>query len=108
MQVLKAAINYQETLRPEFYVFFVFLNDVRTSMDAWDKNQIEILLNRSLPSGELELPGTVSVYAEVLVMLLKGLETPFFLQGQYDRLQAHFDNLIGVITKGIAKGITKI
>jgi hypothetical protein len=72
-------------------------------MDTWEKNQIERLLKRGLATGELELPGTVSVYAEVLVMMLKGLETPFFLQGEYDRLQAHFDNLIGVISKGISK-----
>jgi hypothetical protein len=36
-------------------------------------------------------------------MLLKGLETPFFLLGEYDRLESHFDNLIGVISKGISK-----
>lgn len=103
MQILKASLNYQETLRPEFYEFYEFLNDLRAEMDAWEKDQIERLLKRGLATGELELPGTVSVYAEVLVMMLKGLETPFFLQGEYDRLQAHFDNLIGVISKGISK-----
>jgi len=59
-------------------------------------------MRRGLKNGELELPGTVSVYAEVLVMLLKGLEAPLFLQGEYDRLASHFDNLIGVISKGIS------
>lgn len=103
MQILKASLNYQETLRPEFYEFYEFLNDLRVEMDAWEKGQVERLLQRGLTTGELELPGTVSVYAEVLVMMLKGLETPFFLQGEYDRLQAHFDNLIGVISKGISK-----
>lgn len=103
MQILKASINYQETLRPEFYEFYEFLMDVKTDMDTWEKGQIEALLTRGLKNGELDLPGTVSVYAEVLVMLLKGLETPFFLQGGYDRLEAHFDNLIAVISKGISK-----
>ncbi|MEQ8926318.1 MAG: TetR/AcrR family transcriptional regulator [Fulvivirga sp.] len=103
MLILKASINYQETLRPEFYEFYEFLNDVKTEMDAWEMDQIEHLLNKGLASGELELPGSIRVYAEVLVMLLKGLETPFFLQGEYDRLEAHFDNLIAVISKGISK-----
>lgn len=103
MQILKVSINYQETLRPEFYEFYEFLKDVKTDMDTWEKGQIEALLTRGLKNGELDLPGTVNVYAEVLVMLLKGLETPFFLQGGYDRLEAHFDNLIAVISKGISK-----
>jgi AcrR family transcriptional regulator len=103
MQILKASPNYQETLRPEFYEFYEFLNDLRTDLDVWEKDQIALLLQRGLASGELGLPGTMSVYAEVLVMMMKGLETPFFLQGEYDRLQSHFDNLIGVILKGISK-----
>lgn len=103
MHVLKSSINYQETLRPEFYEFYEFLNDIKNDFEKWEKNQVEIVLKRGIKAGELEIPGKVSIYSEVLVMLLKGLEIPFFIGGEYERLESHFDNLINVISKGISK-----
>ncbi len=103
MMIMNISINYQETLRPEFYDFYEFLNDVILEMDQWEKKQITRILNRGVAKDELELPGDVEVYAEMLLIFLKGLETPLFLKGQYERLIANFDNLIGIITKGISK-----
>jgi hypothetical protein len=36
-------------------------------------------------------------------MVLKGLEIPFFLQNKYTKYSPHFDDLIGVLVKGISK-----
>ena len=103
MEILKSSLNYQETLRPEFYEYYDFLTDIKSEMDEWETTQIMNTLKKGVEQGELELPGDLLVYAEVLVMTLKGLETPFYLQGGYERLEVHFDNLINVITKGITK-----
>ncbi len=103
MEVMNISINYQETLRPEFYEFYEFLNDVISEMDQWEKQQITKILNRGVAREELELPGNIEVYAEMLLIFLKGLETPLFLKGQYERLISNFDNLIGILTKGISK-----
>ncbi|GAA4278607.1 TetR/AcrR family transcriptional regulator [Aquimarina mytili] len=103
MEVMNISINYQETLRPEFYEFYEFLNDVILEMDQWEKQQITEILNRGVVKEELDLPGNIEVYAEMLLIFLKGLETPLFLKGQYERLISNFDNLIGILTKGISK-----
>jgi AcrR family transcriptional regulator len=103
MEILKASINYQETLRPEFYEFYEFLNELKTEMDNWEKLKIINILGQGIQNEELDLPGEISIHAEVLVMTLKGLETPFFIKGEYERLESHFDSLISVITKGISK-----
>jgi len=103
MEILKASINYQETLRPEFYEFYEFLNELKTEMDSWEEIMIINILNQGIKNGELDLPGDIGIHAEVLVMTLKGLETPFFIKGEYERLESHFDSLISVITKGISK-----
>lgn len=103
MEILKSSLNYIETLRPEFYEFYDFLTEIKSEMDAWERDQIINTFKRGIAQGELELPGDLVIYAEVLVMTLKGLETPFYLQGKYEMLEAHFDNLINVITKGITK-----
>ncbi len=103
MMIMNISINYQETLRPEFYEFYEFLNDVILEMDLWEKKQITAILNKGVANDELELPGDIEVYAEMLLIFLKGLETPLFLKGQYERLISNFDNLIGILTKGISK-----
>ncbi|UOY08430.1 TetR/AcrR family transcriptional regulator [Muricauda sp. SCSIO 64092] len=103
MEVLRYAPNYQETLRPNFYEHYDFVNNVKQGMIEWEVSQIMQLIHRGIERGELELPGDHLVYSQVLVMLLQGLEPNFYLKGEYDRLEAHFDNLITVITKGISK-----
>lgn len=103
MEVLRHAPNYQETLRPNFYEHYDFVNDVKQDMVEWEVNQIYQLIQRGLKREELELPGDHLVYSQVLVMLLQGLEPNFYLKGEYDRLESHFDNLINIITKGISK-----
>jgi len=103
MEVLRHAPNYQETLRPNFYEHYDFVNDIKQDMVEWEVNQIFQLIQRGLKRGELELPGDHLVYSQVLVMLLQGLEPNFYLKGEYDRLESHFDNLINIITKGISK-----
>ena len=103
MEVLRHAPNYQETLRPKFYEHYDFVNNVKQGMIEWEVSQIMQLIHRGIERGELELPGDHLVYSQVLVMLLQGLEPNFYLKGEYDRLEAHFDNLITIITKGISK-----
>ncbi len=103
MKILSTSINYRETLRPEFYEFYEFLNEMKDEMEQWEVEQIHVLLKKGIKHGTLEIPGKPKVYARVVVMMLKGLEGPFFLKGEYDKLLAHFDDLIHVITKGISK-----
>lgn len=103
MEVLRQAPNYQETLRPNFYEHYDFLNDMKAEITAWETTQILALIELGVNRKELELPGDHKVYAQVLVMLLQGLEPNFYLKGEYDRLETHFGNLIQIITKGISK-----
>jgi len=103
MEVLRHAPNYQETLRPNFYEHYNFVNTIKQDMVEWEVKQIYQLIQRGLQREELELPGDHMVYSQVLVMLLQGLEPNFYLKGEYDRLESHFDNLINIITKGISK-----
>lgn len=103
MEMLRNAPNYQETLRPSFYEHYDFLDNVKHQITEWEVAQIVKLIKRGIENKELHLPGDALVYAQVLVMLLQGLEPNFYLKGEYDRLETHFDSLINIITKGISK-----
>lgn len=102
MKALYDSPHYRETLRPEFYEHHRFMDAQKEALAQWEIGQILSLLERGVLSGDLQLPGELRVYAEVLVMLLQGLEADFFLKGNYDRLEPHFDNLIAIITRGIS------
>ncbi len=103
MEVLRHAPNYQETLRPNFYEHYDFVDGIKQETVAWEVAQIMQLIGRGAAEEQLALPGDHLVYSQVLVMLLQGLEPNFYLKGEYDRLETHFDNLINIITKGISK-----
>ena len=103
MELLNSCINYQETLRPEFYEYYQFVDRFINEHHEWEKNQILKLAQRGISNEQLDLPGDVSIYAEVLLMVLKGLENDFYIKKEYHRLKVHLDNLTNVIIKGISK-----
>jgi len=103
MALLNTCINYQETLRPEFYEYYQFVDSVKQDHFEWEKKQILELAFRGLDANELELSGDVSIHVEVLLMLLQGLENDFFVKKEYGRLKDHLDSLANVIIKGISK-----
>lgn len=103
MEILKVSINYQETIRPEFYECYDFLTDQKKEMVLWETKQVTKILNSGIASGEIELHDDAKIYAKTLVMLLKGLEISFYIDGEYDNLKPYLNNLTHVIIKGISK-----
>ena len=104
MEVLYSAANYHETLKADFFEHFDFIDDLRNEMDAWEKGQIEQIILQGIREGVFEeLRGEVNVLLDVFIMVLKGLEIPFFLQGKYERYSPYFDDLLKILIKGLGK-----
>ncbi|VAW28729.1 Transcriptional regulator, AcrR family [hydrothermal vent metagenome] len=103
MAVLKQASNYHETLKADFFEHFEFIDKLRGEMDHWEKVQLRFIINQGIEEGVFGNKGkSTGVLLDVFVMVLKGLEIPFFLQDKYDELQPHFDDLINIIIKGMS------
>ncbi len=102
MKILRESPNYQQTLRPEFFEHYRFFESSKQSLTEWEIKKVNQLISQGREQDEIRLEGDLHVYARVLVMLLCGLESGFFLQGEYDKLEEHFDNLIDIITRGIS------
>jgi hypothetical protein len=45
----------------------------------------------------------MDVLLDVFIMVIKGLEIPFFLQNKYAKYSPHFEDLIGILTKGLSR-----
>jgi AcrR family transcriptional regulator len=103
MEVLNNAASYHETIKADFFEHFDFIDDLRAGLDSWEKNNIKKIILQGIENGEFAIIEDVDVLIDVFIMVLKGLEIPFFLQNKYEKYSPHFDNLSGILIKGLSK-----
>jgi len=103
MEILNSAANYHETIKADFFEHFDFIDDLRAGLDTWEKNNIKMIILQGIENGEFAIIEDIDVLIDVFIMVLKGLEIPFFLQGKYEKYSPHFDNLSGILIKGLKK-----
>lgn len=103
MEILNSAANYHETLKADFFEHFHFIDDLRTELDAWERENLKKLILQGVERGEFAIIGDIDVLLDVFIMVIKGLEIPFFLQNKYVKYAPHFEGLIGILTKGLSR-----
>ncbi len=104
MEVLNSAANYHETLKADFFEHFDFIDKLRTELDRWEKQQIKAIILQGVDENIFEPQyGNIEVLLDVFIMVLKGLEIPFFLQNKYGDLIPHFNGLLRILINGLGK-----
>ena len=104
MDTLSEAENYHETLKADFFEHFDFIDSLRADFDEWEKTQLKIMIEQGIREGIFERQyGSFEMLLDVLVMVLKGLEIPYFLQGKYKQYSPYFDDLVKILLKGLGK-----
>ena len=103
MDILNTAANYHETLKADFFEHFHFIDDLRTELDKWEKENLKKIILQGAEKGEFTIIGDIDVLLDVFIMVIKGLEIPFFLQNKYVKYAPHFEGLIGILTKGLSR-----
>ncbi len=103
MELFSKAYNYHETLKADFFEHFDFIDDLRSEMDIWEKNKIKQIFIEGVKANELEDNAEIEVLLDVFLMVLKGLEIPFFIQDKYKMFFPHFDGMINILIKGMSK-----
>ena len=104
MDVLYSAANYHETLKADFFEHFDFIDNLRANLDEWEKEQIKNIIIQGNTEGIFEKQDVnLEIILDVFIMVLRGLEIPFLLQGKYEAYAPYFDDLIKILTKGLSK-----
>ena len=103
MELLNNAANYHETLKADFYEHYLFIDDLRNEFDKWETDKLKVILEQGINEGYFNENRKIDVLIEMLIMVIKGLEIPFYLQNKYTKYSPHFDDLIGVLIKGVSK-----
>ncbi len=102
MQILNTAANYHETLKADFFEHFDFIDDLRADLDTWEKGNLKKIILEGVYNNEFAKIADMDVLLDVFIMVLKGLEIPFFLQNKYEKYSPYFEGLMGILTKGLA------
>ena len=101
MEILNDAANYHETLKADFFEHFDFIDDLREEFDEWEKESLKKILLQGVETKEFAAIGDMNVMLDVFMMVLRGLEIPFFIQKKYEKYSPYFEGLMGVLTKGL-------
>jgi AcrR family transcriptional regulator len=99
---LSKAVNYHEVLRADLFEHFDFLDNVRYEMDVWEKDKLKTLVLEGVKNKEFVSRNDIEILLDMFLMILKGLEVPFYIQNKYDNYAPHFDGLMGILTKGLS------
>ncbi|HEY9222068.1 MAG TPA: TetR/AcrR family transcriptional regulator [Lutibacter sp.] len=101
MEVINEAANYHDTLKADFFEHYDFIDDLRNEHDNWEKSILKNLIIQGVESGEFMENLNIDELLEMYLMVVKGLEIPFFLQDKYEKHQPSFEKLIEVFIKGL-------
>lgn len=102
MEVLNDAANYHETLKADFFEHFHFIDDLRSELDEWEKENLRNIILQGIETKEFASIKDMDVLLDMFIMVLKGLEIPFYLQNKYEKYSPYFEGLMGILTKGLA------
>jgi AcrR family transcriptional regulator len=100
MRLLSNAVNYHETLKSNILDQLDFVEDVKNEFYRYEA----ILLSRILKEGvenNVFKPIDYKMASEVIIMVTKGLEMPFFLQYKYKELETRSEELFNILMTGM-------
>jgi len=101
MEILNDAANYHETLKADFFEHFDFIDDLREELDEWEKESLRKILLQGVETKEFAAIGDMDILLDVFMIVLRGLEIPFFLQNKYEKYSPYFEGLIGILIRGV-------
>jgi AcrR family transcriptional regulator len=101
MEVLHNASNYHETIKADFFEHFDFIDDLRNELDAWEKENIKKFILQGIETNDFVFDGDIDFLLAVYILVLKGLEIPFFIQDKYKNYAPYFNDLTRIFTKGL-------
>ena len=102
LKLLNEAKNYHETIKADFIERYGFVDDVRKDFEEFERTQLLMILSKGEKEGVLEFSDLDSSVSLIL-MLLKSIEIPLFLQDKYMEYSHSIDELITIISAGLKR-----
>jgi AcrR family transcriptional regulator len=103
MNYIEHAVNYNETVRADFFEHYDFIDDLRNEIDRFEKAQLEIILLQGIKEGSFKEIDDLSVALDTLIMLLKGMELTYFLKDSPEKANPPFEKVADILINGITQ-----
>jgi len=104
LKLLNEAKNYHETIKADFIERYGFVDDVRKEFDEFERSQLLTILSKGKEEGLLEF-SDINSTVSLILMLLKSIEIPLFLQEEYKEYHHSIDELITMLSASLQRNI---
>jgi len=103
MNYIEHSVNYNETLRVDFFEHYDFIDDIRADIDRFEKEQLEKIILQGIKEGSFKEPQELGVGLDTIIMLLKGMELTYFLKDAPDKSNPPFEKVADILIHGVTK-----
>lgn len=100
LKLLSETVNYHETLKADFFEKYHFVKDVRDDFATFEYEQLNLILQKGISEGYLEIKNPETTVNAVL-MLLNSIELPLYLQNKYPEYESTIDEIITMIINSL-------
>lgn len=103
MNSIEHAVNYNETVRADFFEHFDFIDELRDEIDLWEKQQLRSIVLQGNEEGSFKELKDIEVGLETFIMLIKGMELSYFLKDTRTRNYPSFERVADILIYGVTR-----
>ena len=103
MNTIEHAVNYNETVRADFFEHYDFIDELRENIDHWEKNSIRLIIEQGIAENVFKNPSNLDIALETIIMLLKGMELTYFLVDNTSKVNPPIEKVAEILIHGVTK-----
>ena len=100
LKLLNKSINYNETLKADFFEEYHFVKDVRDDFDEFDRNQLTYIIEKGKNEGFIDIKNIKST-VDVIMMVVNSVEIPLFQRNRYNEYENTIEELASMIVDSL-------
>ncbi len=102
MKTISDLASFNEIVKSDYLDYLDFIGEIRKKYDNEEVVLIKSILTRGINNEEFEL-NNVEVTAPAILTALKGLELPFFMEDEHNKLDIRLKELVRLLIMGLEK-----
>ena len=102
LKMLNEAKNYHETIKADFIERYGFVDVVRKDFEEFERTQLLTILSKGKEECLLEF-SDINSTVNLIMLVLKSVEIPLFLQEEYKEYHNSIDELITMLSAGLKR-----
>ena len=102
MKTISDLANFNEIVKSDYLDYLDFIGEIRKKYDNEEVVLIKSILTRGIDNKEFEL-NNVELTAPAILTALKGLELPFFMEDEHNKLDIRLKELVRLLISGLEK-----